>query len=75
MSNKAMKQLALMSAMMLAESQHYFDSSRGRVVEQKESPEDRARRERCEQMAIEKAKAKRERKAAKSRRLNAKKEE
>lgn len=65
-----MKQLALMGAMMLAESQNYFDSGRGRVVEKKESPEDRARRERCEQMAIEKAKAKRERKAAKRRKDN-----
>lgn len=69
MSNKVMKQLALMGAMMLAESQ-YFDSGRGRVVEQKEIPEDRARRERCEQMAIEKAKAKRERKEAKRRKDN-----
>ena len=74
MSNKVMKQLAFMSAMMLAESQHYFDSGRGRIVERKESPEDRARRERCAQMAIEKAKAKRERKE-KKRRLNARKEE
>lgn len=65
-----MKQLALMSAMMLAESQNYFDSGRGRVVEKKESLEDRARRERCEQMAIEKAKAKRERKAEKRRKDN-----
>jgi len=65
-----MKQLALMGAMMLAESQNYFDSGRGRVVENKESPEDRARRERCEQMAIEKAKAKRARKAAKRRKDN-----
>lgn len=65
-----MKQLALMGAMMLAESQNYFDSGRGRVVENKESPEDRARRERCEQMAIENAKAKRERKAAKRRKDN-----
>ena len=56
-----------MGAMMLAESQHYFDSGRGRVVEQKESPEDRARRERCSQMSIEKAKAKRERKMDKLR--------
>lgn len=70
MARQAMKQLALMGAMMLAESQHYFDSGRGRVVENKESPEDRARRERCEQMAIEKAKAKRERKAAKRRKDN-----
>ena len=66
--------MALMSAMMLAESQNYFYSGQGRVVEQKESPEDRARRERCSQMAIEKAKAKRERKAAKLR-LNTRKEE
>lgn len=70
MKDKAMKQLALMGAMMFAESQLYFDPGRGRVVEQKESPEDRARRERCEQMAIEKAKAKRERKAAKRRKDN-----
>lgn len=62
-----------MNAMMLAESQHYFDSGRCRVVEKKESPEDRARRERCEQIVIEKAKAKRERKAAKLR-LNVRKE-
>ena len=70
MGRQAMKQLALMGAMMLSESQNYFDSGRGRVVENKESPEDRARRERCEQMAIEKAKAKRERKAAKRRKDN-----
>lgn len=60
-----MKQLALMGAMMLAESQHYFDSGRGRVVENKESPEDRERREKCERAAIEAARIKRERKAAK----------
>ena len=73
MSNKTYKQLAMMSAMMLAGSQ-YFDMGGGRVVVQKQSPEDRARRERCEQIAIEKAKAKRERKVAKLK-LNARKEE
>ena len=69
MSYKAIKQMALMGAMALAESQ-YFDKGGGRVVEKKENPEDRARRERCAQMAIEKAKAKRERKAAKRRKDN-----
>lgn len=69
MNYKSLKQMALMGAMMLADQQ-YFDLGRGRVVEQKESPEDKARRERCEQMAIEKAKAKRERKAAKRRKDN-----
>lgn len=73
MNYKTYKQLAMMSAMMLAESQ-YFDMRGGRVVEQKKSPDDRARRERCEQIAIEKAKAKRERRAAKLK-LNARKEE
>jgi hypothetical protein len=55
---------------MAAGENSLFDTGRGRVVENKESPEDRARRERCEQMAIEKAKEKRERKAVKRRKGN-----
>ena len=64
MSYKTYKQLAMMSAMMLAGTD-YFDLGNRRVEDKKENPEDKERRERCEKTAIEKAQAKRERKAAK----------
>lgn len=66
----------MQAAVMSAASQEYFDMRYGRrrVEEKKESSKDRERRERCEQMAIEKAKAKRERKAAKLRLISARKE-
>ena len=71
MSNKGLRLAMMHAAIMAAAAQDdYFMMGRGRVVENKESPEDRARRERCEQMSIEKAKAKRERKAAKRRKDN-----
>lgn len=59
-----------MEAAILAPSVDYFMTGRGEVKEKKESPEDKARRERCERIAIEKAKAKRERKTAKRRKDN-----
>ena len=73
MNNKIIKQLSLISAAMMGEQQLYFmEQGGGRVVKKEENLEEKARRERCEQTAIEKAKAKRERRAAKIRLLTRK---
>lgn len=73
MSYKTYKQLAMMSAAMLAGAD-YFELGNRRVEDKRENLEDKERRERCKKALIEKAQAKRERKAAKLR-LNARKEE
>ena len=65
---KGMKKLLAMAAMFAAAagSNDMFEfGTRRNLPGPKESKEDRDRRMRCEQAAIEKAKAKRERKAAK----------
>lgn len=63
---KTILQLAALSAMMASSAQDsLFMAERKRANKKVESPEDRERRERCEQIAIEKAKAKRERKEKK----------
>ena len=49
-----------------------FGANAGQTQEKEESPKDRERREKCERLAMEKARAKRERKAAKIRMLTKK---
>lgn len=75
MNNKGLRLLLMKAALMAASAMDYSAVGGKRAPEEKEeSPEARERRELCARMAIEKAKAKRERKAAKLR-LNARKEE
>lgn len=58
--------LLLLSAMFASSTQdNLYTVGHKRANRKFESPEDRERRERCEQIAIEKAKAKRERKEKK----------
>ena len=58
--------LGLYGAVLMANIDDYFAGERRtRIPEKKESQEDRERREKCERAAIEAARIKRERKAAK----------
>lgn len=71
MSNKGLKLLSMEAALMAALAMDYSAVGGKRAPEEKEeSPEARERREKCARMAIEKARAKRERKAAKWRKDN-----
>ena len=75
MNNKIIKlamQFAAMAAM--SDTGKFFDIGQRNIKEGAlELSEDQKRRERCEQIAIEKAKVKRERKAAKMRKIMQKK--
>lgn len=62
---KKLLPLLSLTAMVASSTQDIFYTAGHKRADKVESPEDRERRERCEQMAIEKAKAKRERKALK----------
>jgi len=77
MSNKIIKSAMLFAAMAaMSDTGKIFDIGQRNIKEgTSELSEDQKRRERCEQMAIEKAKAKRERKAAKMRELMQRKED
>lgn len=75
MNYKTLRGLALLAATAaFVDKSSPFNVNVGQTQEKEESPKDRERRERCERLAMEKAKAKRERKAAKIRLLTKKEE-
>lgn len=76
MTNKIIKSAMLFAAMAaMSDSGKLFDIGQSNKEGTLELSEDQKRRERCEKIAIEKAKAKRERKAAKMREIMQRKED
>lgn len=75
MKNELLKQALILAVTASAfKNKNLFDTGRLRSSLKEETTEDEERRERCAKLAIEKAQAKRERKASKLR-INARKEE
>lgn len=72
MNDEGLKLALMESAIMASVAENYYMTGHGRTIKKRESPEDKERRKKCEQMAIQKALAKRERKAAKRKRRSGK---